>query len=87
MGVVAHIVFCHARTLLTKEQYASWRAIQDRYDGYMASLGPWEEADVVEHFALDYGGDDSRWPFSRVTIASFFAGKSIELELLEPSDG
>jgi hypothetical protein len=37
----------------------------------MASLGPWTAEEIAGHFALDYGADDSGWPFTRRAIDEF----------------
>ena len=68
----AHIVYCEKRMLLDKGPYASWRDIQDAYGDYKASLGPWTEEEIISFLREDWGGDESRWPFSRDGIASFF---------------
>lgn len=68
----AYIVYCEERMLLDKGPYADWRQIQDAYSDYKASLGPWSERDIIEFLNEDWGSDESRWPFSRNSIASFF---------------
>jgi hypothetical protein len=40
--------------LLTKKRYDGWRDIQDEYEEYMASLGPWPVADVIEFLDAEY---------------------------------
>jgi hypothetical protein len=42
----------------------------------MASLGPWTADEIAEYFALDYGGDDCRWPFTRRAIDEFMRASS-----------
>jgi hypothetical protein len=68
----AHIVYCENRMLLDKGPYADWRAIQDVYADYTASLGPWSEDEILEFLRDDWGTDESKWPFSRESIAAFF---------------
>jgi hypothetical protein len=68
----AHIVYCESRMLLDRGEYATWREVQDAYDDYKASFGPWSEADIVGFLEDDWGPDDSRWPFTRRAIAEFF---------------
>jgi hypothetical protein len=68
----AHIVYCEERMLLDKGPYADWRAIQDAYTDYKTSLGPCSEDDIVAFLRDDWGTDESRWPFSRESIAAFF---------------
>jgi hypothetical protein len=57
--------------LLSKQPYSDWREIQAEYDDYMASLGPWTEANIIEHFALDYGDEDALWPFPKSAIVLY----------------
>lgn len=68
----AHIVYCEERMLLDKRPYADWRAIQDAYSDYKASLGPWSEAEIVAFLRDDWGADELKWPFSRESITAFF---------------
>lgn len=68
----AHIVYCEERMLLDKGPYADWRAIQDAYSDYKASLGPWSEDEIAAFLRDDWGADESKWPFSRESIAAFF---------------
>lgn len=75
----AHIVYCSSRTLIDRSGYASWRDIQHAYEDYMASLGPWSQAEIVEFLSDDFGPDDSKWPFSRTAIADFFRSGSVTL--------
>lgn len=84
MAAIAHLVFCRSRTLLLKDARAPWEQIQWQYEDYMASLGPWDEWEFVDYFATDYGVDDARWPFSRASMAAFFAGTDLVLECQEP---
>jgi hypothetical protein len=68
----AHIVYCESQMLLDRNKYGSWRNVQDAYEDYYASLGPWSEAEIVEFLEDDWGLDDSQWPFTRRAIAEFF---------------
>lgn len=65
-----HIVYCKTRTLLTKRHYKDWREIQDAFNDYMASLGPWPATEVIDFFRDDFG-EESRWPFSKARIEAF----------------
>ena len=78
----AHIVYCRSQMLLDRQKYGSWRDVQDAYDDYMTSLGPWSEAEIVGFLEDDWGVDDSQWPFTRQAIADFF--RSGELLLVCP---
>jgi len=83
----AHIVYCQSRMLLDRGQYASWREIQDAYDDYKASLGPWSEAEILGFLEEDWGQDDARWPFTRRSIAEFFRSGERLLICQEPEPG
>lgn len=50
-----HIIFTkNEEVLISRKPYASWREIQDEYDGYMASLGPWEVDTAVSWLEDEY---------------------------------
>jgi len=68
----AHLVFLRrGSVLLVKRPEADWRQLQDEYDGFMTSLGPWPEEHICEYFSIEYGPDDRRWPFTRPDVAEF----------------
>jgi hypothetical protein len=66
--------------ILDRRDYSSWRDIQDAYDDYMASLGPWSEAEIIEFLQADWGRDDADWPFSKNAISAFFSSNNLLLE-------
>jgi hypothetical protein len=68
----AHIVYCEQHVLLDKGPYGEWREIQYAYADYTTSLGPWTEDEIVSFLRDDWGQDESKWPFSRQSIAAFF---------------
>ena len=49
-----HIIFTTTDMILSKKQYESWREIQDEYEVYKASLGPWEHDEVVDYLNEEY---------------------------------
>jgi hypothetical protein len=49
-----HIIFTREKVLISRNPYASWREIQDEYDDYMASLGPWQVATVISWLEEEY---------------------------------
>jgi hypothetical protein len=49
-----HIIFAGEDVMISKKPYTSWREIQDEYEGYMASLGPWKVATVVSWLDEEY---------------------------------
>jgi len=68
--------------LISKKPYADWREIQDEYEDYMTSLGPYTEGELLGFFAQQYGGDEARWGFSRERIAEFMRSDAVVLESL-----
>jgi hypothetical protein len=65
-----HIIYTEAEMLLSRQVFASWREIQDAYETYKASLGPWSADEVVEYLEDEYR-DLS--PAARVQMGSFLA--------------
>lgn len=50
-----HIIFTRREeVLISRKQYDSWRQIQDEYEDYMTSLGPWESATVASWLDEEY---------------------------------
>jgi hypothetical protein len=49
-----HIIFAGENVLISKKPYTSWREIQDEYEDYMASLGPWKAVTVVSWLDEEY---------------------------------
>lgn len=39
---------------ISKESYDSWRQIQDEFESYKASLGPWDAEEVIEYLSDEY---------------------------------
>lgn len=57
--------------LLSKKQYSHWREIQDEYEDYMTSLGPYTPEGLLDFLSEQYGADDSKWGFSREELRGF----------------
>jgi len=49
-----HIIYTENEMILSKKEYESWREIQDEYETYKASFGPWETDEVVQYLAEEY---------------------------------
>ena len=50
-----HIIFTKKESvLISRKPYATWQEIQDEYDDYMASLGPWDVTTVVSWLNEEY---------------------------------
>jgi hypothetical protein len=73
-----HLIFLRSGVvLLSRKPYADWREIQDEWDDYMTSLGPWMEEDVVNFFQQQYGPAEARWPFTAGAVAAFAASEGV----------
>ena len=48
------IIYLKDEMLISKINYESWREIQDEYDNYKTSLGPWSTDEVVEYLNDEY---------------------------------
>lgn len=49
-----NIIFTEVEILISKKPYLSWREIQDEYDDYKASLGPWDATTVASWLDEEY---------------------------------
>ena len=49
-----NIIFTTTEVLISRKPYASWREIQDEYNDYMASLGPWDKRTVASWLDEEY---------------------------------
>lgn len=72
-----HIVYLRpAGLFLTKKQYQSWRDIQDEYEQYMTSLGPWDVESVIDFIRSEYPKNP---PFSERQIRQFIGSEDLIL--------
>ena len=72
-----HIVFLRpAGMLLTKKPYASWREIQDEYENYVTSLGPWDVDSVLDFIHMEYLSDP---PFTEEQVRAFLRSSEMVL--------
>lgn len=56
-----HIVILESAMLLSKKLYSGWREIQDEYDDYKASLGPWSAEEIQSFFQDEYPSHADEW--------------------------
>lgn len=49
-----HIIYTETDMLLSKRPYTSWREIQDAFESYKTSLGPWERGEVIEYLSDEH---------------------------------
>lgn len=77
-SVQLHIIYLRSgRVLLSKKEYSSWREIQDEYEDYMTSLGPWSAEDVLGFLREEY----PRAPFfSAEQVDALVNGDDVTLE-------
>ncbi|WP_128143123.1 hypothetical protein [Janthinobacterium lividum] len=51
-----HIILTRKEVLISRRPYASWCEIQDEYDDYMDSLGPWDATTATSWLDEEYSG-------------------------------
>ena len=69
--------------LLSKKQYSDWREIQDEYENYMTSMGPYSVDELMGFLTEQYGSDESGWGFSVEEITGFVESDVTVLEASE----
>ena len=74
-----HIIFTETSILLSKKDFHDWRSIQEEYEDYKASLGPWPETEVAAYLDDEYPGIS---PSAQVQVAEFLKSDLIEIEIL-----
>lgn len=79
-----HIIYTKSDMILSKKEYGSWREIQDEYEFYMASLGPWNEEDIIEYLDFEYL-DLS--PDAAIQVRSLISGNTLSSLLSFQSRG
>lgn len=63
-----HIIYTDTEMLLSRRVFGSWREVQDAYQAYKASLGPWSVDAVVEYLEDEY---EDLSPPAKVQMESF----------------
>jgi len=66
------IIYLEKEMLISKKQYSSWRDIQDEYETFKTSLGPWSSEEVISYL------NDEYWELSPPAsdqVAALLAGK------------
>jgi len=76
--MLLHIIYAGAEIILSKETFDSWREMQDRHDGYKASLGPWDAEAVIDYLAFDYS---DLHPCARAQVNALLASTSLTAKL------
>ena len=76
MKQVSYIIFLRDGSIvLSKVRYSNWEAIQDDYDDYMTSLGPWDSEGILAYFEEEYK-EETSWAFSRTQIQDFMDSRN-----------
>ena len=72
-NTLVHLIYLRSdrELIVSKKRYLHWREIQDEYEDYMASLGPWSEEEIIDFFRVDSGKNETEWPFSSAAIHDF----------------
>ncbi len=78
-SAAAHLIYLRSGPLIiSRKRYADWREIQDEYEDYMTSLGPFSEEALLEFLSDEYG-DESRWGFTAREIRDFMNSDAVVL--------
>jgi len=73
-----HLIHTHAAMLVSKRAWSSWQEIQDAHQGYMASLGPWSQCEMIDYLQDEYA---QLCPSAEVQVAALMAGTCDTVEL------
>lgn len=73
-----HIVYTEDEMLLLKRSDLSWSELQALIPGYKASLGPWDQDEVVEYLGDEYPGLE---PAASEQVDSFVQSHAFTQEL------
>lgn len=49
-----HLIYTESEVIVSTKPYASWREIQDEFSTYKASLGPWDELEIIDYLQDEY---------------------------------
>ncbi|TFG96524.1 hypothetical protein E4H12_10880, partial [Candidatus Thorarchaeota archaeon] len=68
---VAYLIYLRSGTIVfSKVLYSTWRDIQDDYEDYMTSMGPWDVERILSFLEDEYK-DESSWIFTKAQIRRF----------------
>ncbi len=75
-----HIIYLRDGAVwLSRKNYTGWRQIQDEYQDYMASLGPWPEETVCDFLEEEYPDTLLN---AREQVTAFIEGGAITAQLV-----
>ena len=67
----AHIIFLrNGPMVLSKVRYKDWSEIQEEYDDYMTSVGPWTLEGILSFFKDEYN-EEKNWAITKDEIRAF----------------
>ena len=66
--------------LLSRKHYSDWHEIQDEYENYMTSVGPFSMDELVMFLSEQYGTDEGNWGFTQEEIQRFLESDTLVLE-------
>ncbi|WP_185969203.1 hypothetical protein [Aliiglaciecola sp. M165] len=72
------IVYTKDEMILSKQEYESWREVQNDFCDYQTSLGPWEENEVIDYLEFDY---PDLYPSASVQVNNLKASGHFEIVL------
>jgi len=76
----AYVIFLrNGPMVLSKVRYLDWSEIQEEYDDYMTSLGPWSLEGILSFFEDEYK-EENNWAFSKDEIRTFMESEEITLK-------
>ena len=77
---LVHLIYLRSGPLIvSRKHYADWREIQDEYEDYMTSLGPFTEEGLIEFLSVQYG-EESHWGFTAREIRDFMRSTAAVLK-------
>lgn len=74
-----HLIYLRSGAMIvSRKRYADWREIQDEYEDYMTSAGPFTEEGLIEFLSEEYG-EESRRGFTAREIRDFMNSSAVVL--------
>ena len=70
------LVFTRHAMVLSKRRYRSWQEVEDDFDDYISSLGPYSVDELFDYLTNDY--TTSAVPFDRDEVERFVADSAQE---------
>jgi hypothetical protein len=78
---LVHLIYLRSgEMIISRKPYADWREIQDEYEDYMTSLGPFSEEGLIEFLSEEYGDESRRRFFTAREIHDFMNSSAVVLK-------